>query len=123
MAFRVLVGVLAVAAPNLLPHATLLNAFDLRLRGAEVVVTGTGARADALLAAARALPALDRILVRTPTADALSASHPARAKIVAAPDGAAFVCVGATCSLPITEPADLVRAVKGAAPQTPNPSS
>jgi uncharacterized protein YyaL (SSP411 family) len=108
---RLLEGVLAVAAPNLLAHATLLNAFDLRLRGAEVVITGSGARADALLAAASALPALDRILLRAPTADALPASHPARDKIAAALEGAAFVCVGETCSLPLTDAASLANAL------------
>ena len=44
-------------------HMALLNAIDLRLRAAEIVVTGQGERADALLAAARALPPLDRIVL------------------------------------------------------------
>jgi hypothetical protein len=35
----------------------LLNAVDLRLRAAEIVVTGQGAGAEALLAAARAAAA------------------------------------------------------------------
>ncbi|PWB66938.1 MAG: thioredoxin domain-containing protein [Bradyrhizobiaceae bacterium] len=113
---RLLEGVLAVAAPNLLAHAALLNALDLRLRPAEIVVTGTGARADALLEAARALPFLDRILMRAPSAEALPASHPAREKIAAAPGVAAFVCVGQTCSLPITDPASLASAVAALPP-------
>ena len=44
-------------------HMALLNAVDLRLRAAEIVVTGEGAGAEALLAAARQLPALDRIVL------------------------------------------------------------
>ena len=56
---------------NLIGHAALLNALDLRLRAAEIVVTGSGARADALLAAARKLSFLDRIVLHAPTADAL----------------------------------------------------
>ena len=42
---------------------------------------------------------------------ALPASHPARDKVAAAPDGAAFVCVGERCSLPVTEPQKLADAV------------
>ena len=49
---RLFDGVLGAAGQNLIGHAALLNALDLRLRGAEIVVTGSGARADALLAAA-----------------------------------------------------------------------
>ena len=79
----------ACSAPpgeNLIGHAALLNALDLRLRGAEIVVTGTGARADAL-ARRRAANCrfLDRIVLRAPTAEALPAAHPARDKIAAAP--------------------------------------
>jgi len=77
----------------------------------KIVVTGTGARADALLAAARKLPFLDRIVLRAATADTLAPSHPARDKIAAAPEGAAFVCVGARCSLPMMEPEALAGAV------------
>ena len=49
---RLIEGVLGAAGENLIGHAALLNALDLRLRGAEIVVTGSGARADALAAAA-----------------------------------------------------------------------
>ena len=71
-------GVLSAAGQNLIGHAALLNALDLRLRGAEIVVTGSGARADALLAAARKLSFLDRIVLHASTAEALPAAHPAR---------------------------------------------
>ena len=98
---RLIEGVLSAAGENLIGHASLLNALDLRLRAAEIVVTGSGERADALTAAALKLPLLNRIVLRAPSADALPASHPAREKIAAAPDGAAFVCVGERCSLPV----------------------
>ena len=42
---RLFDGVLAGAADNLFQHAALLNALDLRLHAAEIVVTGPGARA------------------------------------------------------------------------------
>jgi uncharacterized protein YyaL (SSP411 family) len=108
---RLFEGIMSAAGDNLIGHAALLNALDLRLRGAEIVVTGTGGRAEALVAAALRLPFLDRIVLRAPTADALPASHPAREKIAAAPDGAAFVCVGERCSLPVVEPEMLAGAV------------
>jgi len=108
---RLFDGIFSVAGENLIGHAALLNALDLRLRGAEIVVTGTGARANELTAAALKLQFLDRIVLRAPTADALPASHPAREKIAAAPEGAAFVCIGERCSLPVMEPEALVGAV------------
>jgi uncharacterized protein len=106
---RLIEGVLGAAGQNLIGHAALLNALDLRLRGAEIVVTGSGARAQALTDAALRLPFLDRIVLRAPHAGALPASHPAREKIAAAPDGAAFVCVGERCSLPVADPDALAR--------------
>jgi uncharacterized protein YyaL (SSP411 family) len=99
---RLFDGIVASAGENLFAHLALLNALDLRLRTAEIVVTGEGARADALLAAARKLPFLDRVVLRA--SHALPASHPAQEKIKATTGAAAFVCVGETCSLPVTEP-------------------
>ncbi len=110
---RLIEGVLGTAGENLIGHASLLNALDLRLRAAEIVVTGSGEQADALAAAALRLPILTRIVLRAPTADALPASHPARDKIAAAPDGAAFVCVGERCSLPVVNAEALAEAVRG----------
>jgi hypothetical protein len=92
-------------------HMALLNAIDLRLRAVQVVVTGQGAAADALLAAARRLSPLDRIVLHAATADALPPDHPARQKIAAAHQPQAFVCVGETCSLPVTEPNGLNTAI------------
>jgi uncharacterized protein YyaL (SSP411 family) len=110
---RLIEAVLGAVGENLIGHASLLNALDLRLRGAEIVITGSGERADALAAAALRLPPLSRIVLRATSADALPASHPARDKIAAAPDGAAFVCVGERCSLPVVQPEALAEAVRG----------
>jgi uncharacterized protein YyaL (SSP411 family) len=108
---RLFEGVFAAAGQNLIGHAALLNALDLRLRGAEIVITGSGERAEALTVAALKIPFLSRIVLRAPDASALPAAHPARDKIAAAPGGAAFVCVGERCSLPVTEAAQLAAAV------------
>jgi len=102
-------GMLALAADNLFAHAALLNAVDLRLQAAEIVVTGSDHQA--LATAALQLPFLNRIVLRA-SADGLPPSHPAQAKIAATTGSAAFVCVGETCSLPVTEPAKIADAVK-----------
>jgi uncharacterized protein YyaL (SSP411 family) len=105
---RLFDGMLPIAAENLFGHAALLNALDLRLRAAEIVVVGTDS--EPLVHAALALPFLDRIVVRAPSADALPAAHPA--KIAAAPAGAAaFICVGETCSLPVIEAEQIAETV------------
>jgi uncharacterized protein len=108
---RLIAAIAPQAVENLYMHMALFNAVDLRLRAAEIVVTGAGARAQALLAAARTLPPLDRIVLHAPSAAALAATHPAREKVKAAKDPQAFVCVGATCSLPVTDPAGLIGAI------------
>jgi uncharacterized protein len=106
---RLFEGIAASAGENLFAHLALLNALDLRLRAAEIVVAGEGAGANDLLAAARKLPFLDRIVLRA--SPALPASHPAQEKIRATAQSAAFVCVGETCSLPVSEPDAIAAAV------------
>jgi uncharacterized protein len=82
------------------------------LRAAEIVVTGEDERANDLLAAARNLPFLDRVVLRA--ARELPAQHPARDKVRAAAQSAAFICVGETCSLPVNEPDAIAGAVSAA---------
>jgi uncharacterized protein YyaL (SSP411 family) len=110
---RLFDGILPIAAANPFAHAALLNALDSRLRAAEIVVTGTGERADALLRAALKLPFLTRTVLRAHSPEALPTTHPARDKIAAAPEGAAFVCVGEVCSLPVTAADQLAAAAQG----------
>ena len=104
-------GLLPIANDNLFMHVALLNALDLRLRGAQIVVVGAGPAADELAAAALDLPFLDRSMLRAPNADALPPTHPARHKIAAAAGAAAFVCVGEQCSLPVTRGEKLAEAL------------
>jgi uncharacterized protein len=108
---RLIAAIAPQAVENLYMHMALLNAVDLRLRAAEIVVTGEGAGAEALLAAARARPPLDRIVLHARSAQALPPKHPARTKIAATKEAAAFVCIGETCSLPVTDPAGLIGAI------------
>ncbi|HTC04309.1 MAG TPA: thioredoxin domain-containing protein, partial [Xanthobacteraceae bacterium] len=108
---RLIAAIAPQAVENLYMHMALLNAVDLRLRAAEIVVTGEGAQAEALLATARAHPPLNRIVLHAGSVQALPPQHPARAKIAAAGGPAAFVCVGETCSLPVADPAGLIGAI------------
>jgi hypothetical protein len=106
---RLIEGILSTAERNLFGHVALLNALDLRLRGAEIVVTGPDA--DRLAQAALKLPFLDRIVLRAGSAAELPAAHPAQDKINASAGNAAFVCVGERCSLPVTEAGAIAGAV------------
>ena len=99
---RLFDGVFATGADQIMQHAALLNALDLRLNAAEIVLTGPDH--ERFAKAALKLPFVNRIVLRAPSADALPSDHPAQAKIAASSGSAAFVCVGETCSLPVTEP-------------------
>ncbi|MFK8254045.1 thioredoxin domain-containing protein [Ancylobacter terrae] len=101
-------GLLPRIAPALFGHAGLLNALDTRLRAPEIVIVGRdGAEADALAAVAGRAPRVDATILRVGDGAALPADHPARAKAAEASVPTAFVCAGATCSLPVTDPARL----------------
>src|SRR5712691_205381 len=107
---RLLEGLLSLAAENLVGHMALLSALALRLRHREIVAVGK--RAGEFAAAALRLPFLDRTILRVGDAGQLPAEHPARAMAESAPEeGAAFVCQGERCSLPITEPGKLAESV------------
>jgi uncharacterized protein YyaL (SSP411 family) len=116
---RLIEGITSAQARNLFGHVALLNALDLRLRAAEIVVTGGD---DALTHAALTLPYLDRIVLRAANAADLPPSHPAQDKLKAAQDSvtqaaAAFICVGERCSLPVNRPehiAQTISAMRGA---------
>ena len=109
---RLIAAIAPQAAENLYMHMAMLNAIDLRLRTAEIVVTGEGARARALLAAARRRPPLDRIVVEAKSAEMLGPTHPARGNVMLAGDARAYVCVAETCSLPVTDPAAIAAAIE-----------
>jgi uncharacterized protein YyaL (SSP411 family) len=113
---RLIEGILSANARNLFGHVALLNALDLRLRGAEIVATGPDA--ERFAQAALKLPFLDRIVLRAGTPADLPASHPAQAKLAAAPGSAAFVCVGEACSLPVAAPGGIAATVTAMRPSS-----
>jgi uncharacterized protein YyaL (SSP411 family) len=106
---RLMEGILSAAERNLFAHTALLNSLDLRLRAAEIVLTGREAARFAQ--EALKVPFLDRIVLRANSAADLPASHPAQAKIASAGETAGFICVGATCSLPVARVREIAPAV------------
>jgi uncharacterized protein YyaL (SSP411 family) len=114
---EVLIGLSPQINANLFGHASLLNALDLRLSGAQIVVTGEGPDADALREAAGDLPFPSRIVLNVAAPGDLPAGHPAHAKAASGQKGgpaAAFICVGEACSMPVFEPPALRQAFAAA---------
>jgi len=96
---RMIEAILSTTERNLFGHVALLNALDLRLRGAEIITTGNDAERFAQVALK--LPYLDRIVLRAESSANLSASHPAQEKLKATSDSVAFICIAERCSLPL----------------------
>jgi uncharacterized protein YyaL (SSP411 family) len=93
---------------------TLLAAADLLEDGATVVVAGPqGDRAaQTLLAAARSAPDPATCVLYAASPDAVPPGHPAHGKAQAAGQPAAYLCRAGICGLPITNPDDLVQALR-----------
>ncbi len=102
---------------NFFPMTTFLNSAELMLSPVQVVIIGArdDAATDALRRAVHATSAPNRVLQVLPPGTDLPAAHPAHGKDQVGDTATAYVCVGATCSLPLTEPA----AVRAALPQPP----
>jgi uncharacterized protein len=94
----------AVARATPLAHTSILNALDLRLRGAAIVVT---ARDTPLATQALSAAYPTRVFAEL---ESLPPDHPARA--VATSGDAALVCAGERCSLPIADPAEIATRVR-----------
>ena len=94
---------------NFFPLATLMNASEMLLEGAQIVVAGARGEDDteALLQAAFRAPAVARTIAVVEPGAALPRSHPAHGKGAVDGRAAAYVCVGQTCSLPATDAAGL----------------
>ena len=106
---RLIETILSATERNLFGHVALLNALDLRLRAAEIVVIGPDA--ERLAKGALTLTYLDRIVLRASSPRDLPPAHPAQEKLKAAAGSAAFVCVGERCSLPVTDATQIASAV------------
>jgi len=106
-------ALLAAFAPeigrNAFPFGTLLCNAETLHRPVQVAIIGRREEADtaALLAACRSVSCPDRIIsLVAPGAD-FPADHPAWGKVRIGGKATAYVCIGETCSLPVTDPAAL----------------
>ncbi len=109
---RILAGLSGSANRNVLAHGATLNALDTRFSLAEITIVGEGPQADALAQAALALPFPLRVVKRVRKGDDVRAGSLTASRIATAPpEGAAFICVGETCTLPVTDPSQLDQAI------------
>ena len=101
-------------ARNFFPLPTLLNANQFLQHGVQIVLVGTQDQIKPLRAAVEGLSLPDRVIQAVAPGQSLPASHPAYGKTMQAGQATAYVCVGQTCTLPITDPALLIEALKAA---------
>jgi uncharacterized protein YyaL (SSP411 family) len=87
----------------------LLTAYELLASGAQVVIIADPAdpAGGALRRAALQVPAGPRFVLSVSPAEALPEGHPAFGKQQVDGRATAYVCVGQSCGLPATTPADL----------------
>ncbi len=99
---------------NFYPMSTLLNATELLERPVQIVIVGRRDEpaAAALLEAANRESVPTSVLAVVADGSALPADHPAHGKTRVDGKPAAYVCVGPTCSLPVTDPAQLATALR-----------
>ncbi len=86
---------------------TLLSGRDLLVNGIQVVIAGDAEAARPLAAAAWAAANPNIVIQVIDDGDALPRDHPAHGKGRVAGKAAAYVCQGATCSLPLSAAATL----------------
>lgn len=100
---------IAEEANHNLHHPTLLIAWEMLVRGTQIVIAGDVEDAAAKALAAVALTAPNRLSVVTYVAPdaALPETHAAHGKGMVDGKAAAYVCVGPTCSLPVTDAREL----------------
>ena len=99
-----------VVADNLYATTGFLSALDLRLGATDIVIVivrHDTSPANELLAAARESAAPNIIVALHQDAARLPASHPAAGTTAIDGKATAYVCRGETCSLPVTEAAEL----------------
>jgi uncharacterized protein YyaL (SSP411 family) len=97
---------LPTAAQSMYLHASLANALDLRLRSIEV--TAIGPQADQFATVALELPFLERVVMRAARPEDLPAGHSGQALSLSDGQTVALVCAGQKCSLPVTDPQQLI---------------
>jgi uncharacterized protein YyaL (SSP411 family) len=110
-------------ARNFFPLTTLFNGSELFRRAAQIVIVGRRGEAatDALLDRAFKAPLPHRIIAVVAPDQALPTGHPAHGKGQIGGKPTAYVCVGMTCSLPQTEPAEFAKTLASVFTRKPKP--
>ncbi len=94
---------------NIFPLGSYLASFETRLWPIQIVLIGGGGETEAMRRVVFDLALPTRILSRLDDGAALPDSHPAHGKRAIDGKPTAYVCMGETCSLPITD-GDALRA-------------
>ena len=102
------------APQNNLHQPTLLGAWELLNRGSQIVIVGPPAdpRTAELIRHALATPNRLSVVSRIEPGQTLPDGHAARGKTMVDGQPTAYVCIGPTCGLPITEPDHLIKALE-----------
>jgi len=92
-------------AKNFFPHTALMNSAEFLQRGVQIAIIGDRENSDcqALLTAIYDVNVMNKIVTVIAPADSLPDNHPASGKEQTADAATAYVCVGMTCSLPMTD--------------------
>jgi uncharacterized protein len=98
---------------NFYPLGTYLNGVDLAMRTVQITILGERGASDTkyLLDAMNNVSLPNRLLQIVGSTTALPAHHPAAGKTRLGDAATAYVCIGETCSLPLTDPAALTAAL------------
>ena len=100
-------------ARNFFGLTTFLNNVDLWMKPVQVAIIGdrTDTATKAFIAEAYALAAPNLVLSVTAPDGTLPANHPAMGKTQKGGGATAYVCIGETCSLPVTDAAAMFEAL------------
>lgn len=87
---------------------SFMNGFDLLENAVQIVILGKGPDAEALKSAIYGLSLPNRVLQMIRPGERLPENHPAQDKSMVDGKATAYICVGTTCSAPVTSGQDLV---------------
>ena len=110
---RVIAAFAGAVGRDIFSLATLLNAYELLHSAVQVVIVGErgNAAAEALLRTVYETSLPNRVLLVSAADAELPPQHPAHGKGQLDGKPSAYVCIGTTCSMPVTEPAALREAL------------
>lgn len=104
----------ADAGKNFFPMGSFLNGVDLFLNAVQVAIIGRRGdpATEALIAAAYRVSVPNRVLLVSSPDATLPETHPAAGKTQIDGQPTAYVCLGPTCGLPVTTPAELASSIR-----------